>query len=223
MRNLVLASSSPRRRELLAMAGYRFVVDSPDVDETCHLPPAEAVVEIARRKAAACQSHHPGDVILAADTMVVLDGKALGKPVSESDAINMLRRLSGREHLAMTGVCLMNGPACTKVLLSETRVVFEPMTESEIRWYVSTGEPMDKAGPMPFRALQPNGFPPFTAATPMSLACRWRRSEGCFHRSTLGPKGYRINKDGITCAFFHQASVLIWAPQTLWCMLQIRG
>lgn len=146
MRNLVLASSSPRRRELLAMAGYRFVVDSPDVDETCHLPPAEAVVEIARRKAAACQSHHPGDVILAADTMVVLDGKALGKPVSESDAIDMLRRLSGREHLAMTGVCLMNGPACTKVLLSETRVVFEPMTESEIRWYVSTGEPMDKAG-----------------------------------------------------------------------------
>lgn len=146
MANLILASSSPRRRELLAMAGYHFTVDSPNVDETCLLPPKEAVVEVARRKAVACSTHHPGDVILAADTMVMLDGKAMGKPASPSDAEQMLQALSGRDHLTCTGVCVMDARGAQSTLVCETTVSFAPMTQRDIRWYVATGEPMDKAG-----------------------------------------------------------------------------
>ena len=92
---LVLASASPRRRELLSMTGIPFVIDAPEVDESCDLPPREAVMELSHRKALAGATLHPGRIILAADTLVAVDNAALGKPQNEEDAFRMLRMLSG--------------------------------------------------------------------------------------------------------------------------------
>ena len=97
-KTLILASASPRRRELLGLTGLPFTIDAPDVDETCSLAPREAVKELSRRKALAAAALHPGCVILAADTLVSVDEKALGKPRDEEDAFRMLSLLSGRWH-----------------------------------------------------------------------------------------------------------------------------
>lgn len=101
---LILASGSPRRRELLSLTGLPYVVDAPEVDESCALPPEEAVQEISRRKGLAGAAAHPGCVVLSADTLVAVDGKALGKPHSEEEAFQMLSLLSGRWHQVYTGV-----------------------------------------------------------------------------------------------------------------------
>ena len=143
---LILASASPRRRELLSLTGLPFTVDAPDVDESCTLPPREAVVELSRRKALAAAALHPGCVVLAADTLVAVDDTALGKPHDEADAFRMLRLLSGRWHQVYTGVTVI-GP--DGMILSEadgTDVHFESMTDEDVRRYIATGEPMDKAG-----------------------------------------------------------------------------
>ena len=106
---LILASGSPRRRELLSLTGLPYVVDAPEVDESCALPPEEAVQEISRRKGLAGAAAHPGCVVLSADTLVAVDGKALGKPHSEEEAFQMLSLLSGRWHQVYTGVCAGHG------------------------------------------------------------------------------------------------------------------
>ncbi len=149
---LVLASASPRRREILTLAGVPFTV-CPASDEFAPegLSPQERVMALARCKAQQIASQHADAVILGADTMVVLDGKMLGKPISEENAVEMLLSLQGREHQVMTGVWLIrtNG-ACDVVKESGftdiTTVKFTPMTRQDALWYVSTGEPMDKAG-----------------------------------------------------------------------------
>ena len=105
---LILASGSPRRRELLSLTGLPYVVDAPEVDESCALPPEEAVQEISRRKGLAGAAAHPGCVVLSADTLVAVDGKALGKPHSEEEAFQMLSLLSGRWHQVYTGVCAVD-------------------------------------------------------------------------------------------------------------------
>lgn len=105
---LILASGSPRRRELLALMGVPFTVDATEVDETCSLPAREAVEELSRRKALAGAKVHPGRVVLAADTLVAVDGLPLGKPQDEQDAARMLRMLSGRWHQVFTGVCVVS-------------------------------------------------------------------------------------------------------------------
>ena len=143
---LVLASASPRRRELLSMTGIPFVIDAPEVDETCSLPPREAVMELSRRKALAGAALHPGKVILAADTLVAVDNAALGKPRDEEDAFRMLRLLSGRWHQVYTGVSVVDAQGHVHSAAAGTDVHFCEMSDEDIRRYIATGEPMDKAG-----------------------------------------------------------------------------
>lgn len=147
MKKIILASASPRRKELLSTAGLEFEVCVKDVDET--VPegtlPADAAEMTAAKKALASAAEHPDDIVIGADTIVVAGGKILGKPHSKEDAAGMLRMLSGREHTVITGVCI----ACegkTEIFHKESKVSFYQLTENEIADYVATGEPMDKAG-----------------------------------------------------------------------------
>lgn len=145
--DLLLASASPRRRQLLADAGLAFSVVPADIDETL-LPeeaPSDAVVRLARAKAAAVAARYPLARVLAADTAVVLDGAFLGKPETEAEAVAMLTRLSGRTHEVMTGYALC-APTGSVSGCCRTRVHFRVLTAEEIGAYVASGEPMDKAG-----------------------------------------------------------------------------
>ncbi len=142
---LILASGSPRRSELLQQAGLEFEIIVPDIDES-PLPgeaPDAFVCRTAREKAESISAD--GAVILAADTAVVDGDHILGKPTDAQDAAAMLRSLSGRTHEVMTGVCI-RFPDRTECFHIETRVTFRPLSEEEIIDYVSTEEPMDKAG-----------------------------------------------------------------------------
>lgn len=156
---LVLASASPRRQELLRNAGIPFVVQPTDIPE---IPregeSAKTCAErLAREKALAVFRNRPEDLILGADTIVVVDGEMLGKPRDAEDAARMLRLLSGRAHQVTTGVCLV-GPSAPRTESRQLTIGFEdigsettlvtmhPLTEDDIRSYVSSGEPMDKAG-----------------------------------------------------------------------------
>ncbi len=143
---IILASSSPRRRELMASTGLPFEVITADAEEvTCGAPDA-LVMENARRKARAVAKSHPGAVVLGADTIVYQDGRALGKPRDAQDARAMLRKLSGAWHTVYTGVCVIDGEGREDTRAEETRVLFVPLKESAIDRYVASGEPMDKAG-----------------------------------------------------------------------------
>ena len=144
---LLLASSSPRRREILSRAGYKFIVVPANADEQVPpgMPPGEIVETLARRKAKAVAQGRPGDTILAADTIVVLDGTVLGKPRDPTEACAMLARLSGRVHTVYTGYCVRAGDRI-QTGCESTEVEFYPLSDQEILDYVNTGEPMDKAG-----------------------------------------------------------------------------
>ena len=146
--SLILASSSPRRFEILSALGIPFEVEAADVDET--LRPGEeaarAAARLAEAKARAIAARHPDRWILGADTLVVLGQETLGKPRDAEDAGRMLRLLAGREHRVVTGVALLREDAPARVLLEESRVRMAPITAEEVSWYVETGEPMDKAG-----------------------------------------------------------------------------
>lgn len=141
---LVLASASPRRRALLEQLGIPLRIDPAHLDENVRAgEPAERyVLRLAREKAEAVQVRHPNVKVLAADTSVVLDGEVLGKPATTDEALEMLRRLSGRRHQVMTAVAV----AGAGERLVTAAVTFAPADEAALRWYVSTGEPMDKAG-----------------------------------------------------------------------------
>ena len=139
---LVLASQSPRRSELLRSAGIGFRVQPADVDETPL--PGESPVDYVRRLARAKAEAVAGSLVLGADTAVVVDGEILGKPVDGPDAVRMLRLLSGRAHEVITGICMKSGEVW--VGHDSTTVFFSRMSEREIREYVACGEPMDKAG-----------------------------------------------------------------------------
>ena len=143
---IVLASKSPRRAELLAAAGFDFVVRLGEIDETplTGETPREHVLRLAEEKAKAVPSE-AGETILAADTIVVLDGEIMGKPRDKGDACRMLRALSGRQHQVITGVCLRRGDQAL-VEASSTAVWFVEMLPEDVQWYVDSGEPMDKAG-----------------------------------------------------------------------------
>ncbi len=143
----VLASKSPRRRQLLASLGLEFTVDAADVDETPlpGEPPDVLVCRLCRAKAAAVADRHPGEVVLAADTLVVLAGSLLGKPADPLEAVAMLAALRDRVHVVYTAVCVLNGgSAVTRV--SATGVRMRRYTDAEIEAYVETGDPLDKAG-----------------------------------------------------------------------------
>ena len=143
---LVLASASPRRQELLKLIGIPFVIDVADVDEHTGLGALEAVKVLCQRKALSVAARHPGDVILAADTLVALDDVPFGKPESREEACQMLRALSGKWHHVHTGVCAVGSSGSIHEAVDTSSVLFRPMTDSEITSYVNTGEPMDKAG-----------------------------------------------------------------------------
>lgn len=144
--SLVLASNSPRRKELLSLMGVSYDVDVPDVDENIDAPPAEAVETLAKRKAIAVANRHAQAVILAADTLVYQEC-ILGKPQNEEEAADMLRRLSGKWHEVYTGVCVLKTDTQQiQTHVECTRVHFCQMSKAEIDAYVKTGEPMDKAG-----------------------------------------------------------------------------
>lgn len=145
---LILASGSPRRLALLRELGLDPVVRPADIDETPRQgEEAAAYVErlAVEKGAAVADTSEPGDVIISADTIVVLDDELLGKPTDDADAASMLRRLSGRTHEVMTGVAVRRGDEVSSFV--ETTVVhFAEMTDDDIAWYVGTGEPADKAG-----------------------------------------------------------------------------
>jgi septum formation protein len=177
---LILASSSPRRAELLHNAAIDFTVDPAHVAEQPF--PNEKPVDYAQRlasdKARAVYARNPTSVVLGADTVVVVDKHLLEKPADEHDAARMLRLLSGRTHQVITGVCLV-APAFERTEAETTEVVFTPLSEDEIAYYVQTGEPMDKAGAY---AIQ-------------GIASRWvERIEGCYF-NVVGlplPRVYRM-------------------------------
>jgi septum formation protein len=186
---LVLASASPRRAAILSALGISFRVAISGVDEEL-LPregAAEAAERLARAKAAAVAAREP-EPVLAADTVVAVDGAILGKPDSARDAARMLQILSGRTHEVITGVCV----AAAGVLRSgveSTRVTFAPLTAAQIEWYVETGEPLDKAGAYHVDGLGAAfieavaGSPSNVAGLPVRLVLRLARESGL----VLGP------------------------------------
>lgn len=143
----ILASASPRRREILEQAGYEFRILACNVDETfpLHASPAEAVVQIAVRKAEAAKKIASGGVIIAADTVVVCSGKKLGKPQDREEADRFLHFLSGGEHEVLTGFCVTDGKKAFTGF-EATKVFFRALTDKEIKDYVASGESDDKAG-----------------------------------------------------------------------------
>ena len=150
MARIILASRSPRRRQLLVQAGLAdFEILVPQADESYDpaASPEEIVTSISRKKAQAAQAlvKDPEALIIAADTMVFLDGLRLGKPRDEEDAFDMLSALSGRTHQVCTGVTLCQG-ALAETRCESTAVTFRPMSKKDIRSYIRTGDPMDKAG-----------------------------------------------------------------------------
>ncbi len=144
---VILASASPRRRELMGFTGIPFIVDAPDVDESCDLPAKDAVLEISRRKAVAAAKAHPGCVIVAADTLVSVNDIPLGKPHDKDAAFRMLQLLRGGWHQVYTGVTCIDAQGFLHCGESHADVRFcDDMTDEEICRYIDTGEPMDKAG-----------------------------------------------------------------------------
>ena len=146
---LILASASPRRRELLATLDLPFSVMPAHVDERHHAaePPASYVARLAREKAEQLAEQYPSAWVLGADTVVVLDPCILGKPADAAEARAMLRRLSGRQHTVMTGVAVVHrGRGMTQGDVVSTRVRFHTLQDADIEAYIATGEPFDKAG-----------------------------------------------------------------------------
>jgi septum formation protein len=144
--NLVLASASPRRREILEMLGFEFEIVPAELEEVHSGDPVRSVKLLAELKAVEIQSFRPRKTILAADTVVCCDGVSLGKPAGHDEAVEMLGSLSGRQHEVITGMALVSPPNLRVIESESTRVYFKEIGDSVIERYVSTGEPLDKAG-----------------------------------------------------------------------------
>ncbi|MDP4104857.1 MAG: Maf family protein [Bacillota bacterium] len=147
MQTLILASSSPRRRELLQNLNLSFEVSSKNVDESFDpdLQPSEIVMELAQRKAQAVFREHPDSFVIGSDTIVVFQGQILHKPTDEADAVTKLRMLSGNMHEVYTGVSILSSKGIAR-FYEKTEVLFWELTDDEIMSYVQSGEPLDKAG-----------------------------------------------------------------------------
>jgi septum formation protein len=154
VRELILASESPRRKELLAVAGLPFTVRARPVEEVRRAgeAPVEYVRRLAQDKAEAAWMGSAGEIVLGADTVVVVDEAVLEKPLDEDDAASMIGQLAGREHNVITGICLrhLEGAVVDHAI---TRVTFTPMSGQEIRDYVASGEPIGKAGAYAIQGL----------------------------------------------------------------------
>jgi septum formation protein len=183
--SLVLASASPRRRELLRAAGITFEVQATDIPE---VPldgeePRAFAERLAREKALAVAGQRSGDWVLGADTIVVVDGEILGKPCDAMDAARMLRMLSGRAHEVITAVCLVSpqkecGDGRRDLRSETTRVTFAVLSEEDIAFYVSTGEPMDKAGAYGIQGIAARWIPriegDYSNVVGLPVALVWR-------------------------------------------------
>ncbi len=185
---LVLASASPRRQELLRNAGIAFTVDPANIPE---LPqpgefPRDFAQRLAREKALTTFRRHNEETVLGADTIVVVDGEILGKPCDEADALRMLRLLSGRNHQVTTGVCLIGqltaGDGKLRTDFEDTRsettvVTMSTLTDNDIRGYIATGEPMDKAGAYAIQGIASRWIPRINGdyfnvvGLPVALVC----------------------------------------------------
>ena len=170
--NLILASGSPRRRELLSLYTTDFTVCASDFDESAvsAATPAQLVEKLARGKCLAVAAQHPGTVVLGCDTVVDVNGEVFGKPHSVEDAKRMLRALSGATHAVHTGVCVSDGKR-TESFVDSCRVTFFPLSEEEIDFYASTQEPYDRPALMPSRAARRCGWTASRATTTPSWAC----------------------------------------------------
>ena len=147
MKKIILASKSPRRKELLEKCGVSFMSDPADIDETLNssLSFEEAIKELSFRKAEAVLKRDEDAVVIGSDTIVTIDGKILGKPKDHSEAKRMLALLQGRTHRVITGICILSKNRCYQDV-SVSEVTFTEMNEKEIETYISTGECDDKAG-----------------------------------------------------------------------------
>jgi septum formation protein len=202
---LILASASPRRQELLRNAGISFIVEPtgiPEVPEPGEMPKG-FVERLARAKARVIAGHHPQDFILGADTTVLVGDEILNKPVDTADAARMLRLLSGRTHQVITGVCVIvphaqprteNRELRTELVRSETTaVVFEELGEEDIAFYVSTGEPMDKAGAYGIQGIASRWISRIegdyfnVVGLPLALVYRMLQDCGFYHTEKAGP------------------------------------
>ena len=145
--NVILASASPRRKELLGYIVPRFEIIPADVDETLpkEIPAEKSAKFLAVKKAEHISAQHPESIVIGSGTVVIVDGEILGKPADEADAYRMLKKLSGKTHTVVTGVCIFQGEK-KKSFSEATQVEFYPLSEEEIRDYIATGDPMDKAG-----------------------------------------------------------------------------
>jgi septum formation protein len=193
---IVLASASPRRQELLRIAGIPFTVQPADIDESplADESPRGCAERLARGKALAVSQSRPRDCVLGADTIVVVDDAILGKPRDADDAARMLRMLSGRTHAVITGVCLVSpvvsgqGSVASEadlVTASETTLVtFCELSDDEIHDYVVTGEPMDKAGAYAIQGIASRWIPRIegdysnVVGLPVALVYRMLRERG---------------------------------------------
>lgn len=147
MHKIILASGSPRRRQLMEQAGFSFEVMAADVDETNPpgMPPAEVPAFLAKKKAAVIAEKYPDILVVAADTIVILENDILGKPADAAEAIQMLHRINGKKHDVITGVCIRMGDQSV-VFSTLTEVHFRPLSDDQILHYVQEYKPMDKAG-----------------------------------------------------------------------------
>ena len=145
---MILASKSPRRKEILESLGIKIEIDIPDIEEVSDKDGIrEKIEEIALKKCMAVAERRKSEYVTAADTVVVIDNEILGKPVSEKNARDMLMMLSGREHEVITGFCMVNLEKNIIINSSDSTVVkFKKITEDELNWYISTRESFDKAG-----------------------------------------------------------------------------
>jgi septum formation protein len=167
---LVLASASPRRQELLRAAGIDFIVQPSDVDETLRAgeAPREFAERLAKEKALTVWKVRPRDIVLGADTIVVIGDSILGKPLDKNDAVRMLRTLSGREHRVITGIAIVsaqhpisseNAQPLIRIASEITAVTMSEISDAEIHDYVKTGEPMDKAGAYAIQGIASRWIP----------------------------------------------------------------
>jgi septum formation protein len=185
VRPLVLASSSPRRAELLRAAGLPFVIRAAAIDESRHADEApEAYVRrLALAKARAVEAA-PHELVLGADTVVVAGAACLGKPADAAEAAAMLQQLAGRSHAVLTGVALVRRGDAVAVEVAATRVTFASMTAADVAWYVGTAEPYDKAGGYAVQGLASrfvtaiDGSYANVVGLPVELVCRLLSSAG---------------------------------------------
>ena len=147
MKTMILASQSPRRKELLEKCGFPFITEPADIDETLDttLSLQDAIQDLARRKAEHIFQNHKDAIVIGSDTIVTIDGEVLGKPKNDSDAFAMLKKLQGRSHDVITGIAILTSEE-TWTDVSVSHVTFDKMDDAEIRKYIATGECHDKAG-----------------------------------------------------------------------------